>query len=263
MDPIFTQAFTPDRWPAFVLVTARISGLMLTAPLWSMTAMPRAARAAITVLLALVLLPGTPAVPDAEHVLDLPVPMALELVIGLAIGLTAAVLVQGVGLAGEVISLQMGLSLGPALAPMPDVQVSGVGQLKTFLALLIYVSVGGHLVLLEGLAGSLRALPPGTPMDLDAGARGATLLLGTLYTSALRAAAPVMVTLLITNVALAILSRAVPQLNTMMVSLPMTIGVGLIMLGASLPLVASAIGGWMSGLPVSVAGVVGQFQPAH
>ena len=251
----------PGAWPTFVFVTARLTGLMLTAPLWSMTAMPRTVRAAVTVVLALLLTPLAPRVTLPDQLLELPMPLALELVLGIGIGLAAAVLVQGASLAGEVISLQMGLSLGPALASVPELEVPSVGQLQSLLALFIYVAVGGHLVLLRGLAESLHTLPPASALDLAGGADLAARLGGALFTSALGAAAPVMVTLLLVNVALAILARAVPQLNAMMVSLPLTIGVGLLMLGLALPLLAAAVAGWMHGLPAGVAGVTAAFRP--
>ena len=168
----------------------------------------------------------------------------MEVLIGVAIGLTAAVIVQGVAYAGEVVAMQMGLALGPALSPMPDLEVSGVGQIKGLLALLIYLAVGGHLMLLRGLAESLRSVPPGAPVGLDSGS-GCILLFGSLFSTAIRTAAPVMVALLLTNAALAILNRAVPQMNAMMVLVPLSIGVGLIMLGAALPFLANDIGGWM------------------
>ena len=147
-DPLF-EALAPGRWPVLALVSARVGGLVLVAPLWSMSTLPRMVRAAFTVALTLFLLPMAPTVPIPEHLLDIPVPLAMEFVLGIAIGLTAAVLVQGATLAGEVLSLQMSLSLGPALAPVPEAQVSGVGQLQTFLALLIYVATGGHITLIE------------------------------------------------------------------------------------------------------------------
>ena len=231
----------PGAWPTFVFVTARLTGLMLTAPLWSMTAMPRAIRAAVTVVLALLLTPLAPRVTVPEQLLELPLPLALELVLGLGIGLTAGVLVHGASLAGEVISLQMGLSLGPALATVPELEVPSVGQLQSLLALLVYVAMGGHLILLRGLADSLQVLPPATALDLAGGAHLAARLGGALFASALGIAAPVMVTLLLVNVALSILSRAVPQLNAMMVSLPLTIGIGLLMLGLALPLLAATV----------------------
>lgn len=252
MSDFLAHLFSPDRWPVFVMITARVGGLMLVAPLWSMTMLPRAARAAITVLLAVLLLPLAPHTALPEQILDIPLPLAVEFVIGLSIGLTAAVLVHGMALAGEALALKMGLSLGPALAPTPDVPVSGIGQIESFLALVIYLGAGGHIVMIRGLAASLGLLPPGATLDLARGAFSAALFFQALFGSALSAAAPVLVTLLLTNIALAILSRAVPQLNTMMVSLPITFAVGLVTLGLTLPVVSAVVAGWMGALPASV-----------
>ncbi len=254
--------FDPSRWGAFVFVSARVGGLMMIAPLWSMSAVPRTLRAALTVVLTLAILPaaGVPRLP--EETLALPVPLAMEAMVGLAIGLSAAVLIQGLSLAGEVIALQMGLSLGPALAPTPDVQVSGVAQLQTILGLLIYTSIGGHLMLLQSLADSLRALPPGSGFAPGPGVAPVVALLGTMFGCAVRAAAPVMVALLLTHVAVALLGRAVPQLNAMMVSFPLTIAVGLLVLGASVPVLTGVIGGWVESLPASSQAALGMFAPA-
>jgi flagellar biosynthesis protein FliR len=253
---LFGQIMAPGRWPAFVLVSARLSGLMMIAPLWSMTNLPRLARAAITVLLSVMLLPSVPALTLPDQVLALPLPLAMELIVGLVIGLTAAILVQGVALAGEVVSLQMGLSLAPQLAPIPDLQVSGVGLILSNLVLLIYVGIGGHLMLLRGLADSLQTLPPGLPMDL-AGGRDAALAVGALFRCGVSAAAPMIVALLLAEMTIALLSRAVPQINAMMISFPIAIGVGLIMTGAALPFLATSIEGWVHQLPGSVDALVG------
>ena len=258
---LFGQVLAPGRWPAFVLITARLAGLMITAPLWSMTNLPRLARAAITVLLSIVLLPSVPATKLPDELLAMPLPFALEMVVGIVIGLTAAILVQGVALAGEIVSLQMGLSLAPQLAPMPDLQVSGVGLILSNLVLLIYVGIGGHLILLRGLADSLQTLPPGLPMGL-AGGRDAALAVEGVFRCAVSTAAPMMLTLLLAELSVALLSRAVPQVNAMMISFPVAIGVGLIMTGAALPFLATSIEGWLHRLPGSVDALVGALRAA-
>lgn len=252
MPSVLTLALAPDAWPTFALIATRLGGLMMVAPVWSAATIPRLVRTAVTVLLSLLLLPLAPraALPDSSYLL--PLLLALEFTVGVVIGLTAAVLVQGIALAGEVISLQMGISLGPALAPTADLQVAGIGELHGTLALFIYLSLGGHLVLLHGVAESLRECPPGMMISMSGGATQAASLIGTLFLTALRAAAPVMLTLLLTNVAMALLHRAVPHLNTMMVALPLTVLVGLAVLGAALPIVGTSIAGWMGALPQQV-----------
>jgi flagellar biosynthetic protein FliR len=253
-------AMTPERWPTFALVTGRLGGLMTTAPAWSGSSIPAIVRTALTVVLAVLLLPAVPLAAMPEHVLDLPLPMAAEIAIGVVIGLSAAVLVQAVGLAGEVMSMQMGLSIAPALAPVPEMEVVGVGPIATMLAILIYLSLGGHLMLLRALADSLHTLPPGAGIEFTGGGPVAMALAGQLFSCAASVAAPVMVALLLTNIALAILSRAVPQLNAMMVSFPLTIGIGLIMFAVSLPNVSAVVASWVRELPASVDGLLVPFQ---
>jgi flagellar biosynthetic protein FliR len=253
-------ALTPEKWPAFALLTGRLGGLMMTAPGWSGTTMPRLIRTALIVVLAILLLPSVPATAMSDHVLDLPLPMAAEIAIGVVIGLAAAVLVQAVGLAGEVMSMQMGLSIAPALAPVPEMQVVGVGPITTMLAILIYFTLGGHLMLLRALADSLQTLPLGGGMQFTGGGPVAVALAGQLFSCAASVAAPVMVTLLLTNLALAILSRAVPQLNAMMVSFPLTIGIGLLMFAVSLPNVSTVVAHWVQELPGSVDGLLAPLQ---
>ena len=261
MPAAWSSILSPDAWPTFVCITARLTGLFFVAPLWSMTALPRPARAAVMVLLAIVLLPGCPRATLPAEVIELPVSLAMEMLLGLSIGLVAAVIVQGAALAGDVMALQMGLQLGPALAPMPEFESSGIAQLQTLLATSIYVGIGGHLMLLRGLAESLHTLPPGTPLALEGGGTAVVAMAGTLFSSAVHAGAPVIVALLVTNAALAILSRAVPQLNAMMVSFPITIAVGLIVMGAALPIIASTFDGWLQHMPLQITEITTGFQP--
>lgn len=248
--PDFLQtAFAPEKWPAFVAITARVGGFVFTAPGFSGAMMPGLVRTALTVVLAVFLLPGAPSTPLPTGFLDLPLPLGAEIAIGMVIGLTAAVIVQALAYAGEVMSLQMGLSIAPALSPVPELQVVGVGQITSLLAIVIYLGIGGHLMLLRGLAESLRVLPPGGGYALDTGAVVATRLAGTVFQCAVTAAAPVMVALLLTNIAMAIMGRAVPQMNAMMMSFPITVGVGLLTFGLSLPIVTATVSGWMHGVP--------------
>jgi flagellar biosynthetic protein FliR len=262
MDPIVRGLLDSDRWPLLILLTARIGGLMMTAPLWSMSGWPRAARAGFTILLAAILLPLAPAARVPEEVLEIPIPIAIELLIGTLVGLSAAVVVQGIALAGEFISTQMGLSFGALLAPDPELALTGVGQIQALLALAIYTAIGGHLMMLRGLAESLRVLPPGSVPDFQAGAPAITAMAGSLFSTGLRAAAPIVVALFLTQVSIGVLSRAVPQINAMILSFPITIGVGLITLWIALPILAFAMAGWLGEVPGSLTGALTALRPA-
>src|SRR5262249_33816823 len=108
---------------------------------------------------------------------------------------------------------------------------------------------------------SLQTLPPGTPINLAGAGTNAVALTASLFQVAAQTAGPVMVTLLLVNAALAILSRAVPQLNAMMVAFPVTIGIGLLMLGAAMPLLGGAIAGWVEQLPAGLTRLLDSLRP--
>jgi len=256
------QALTPDRWPALLFVTARITGLMLSAPLWSMSAMPRAVRAAVTVVLAILLLPAAPALALPEQPFELVVPLVLEVLVGVSIGMTAAVLVQGAAFAGEILGVQMGLSMGPAVMVLPDLPNSEMGHLFGLFATVIYLGLDGHLALLRGLSDSLRALPPGGAFDLATGATVTANLLGAMFATAVSVAAPVLATLLLVHLAMALLNRAVPQLNSLMNSFPITIGLGLLTLGVTLPVMTGALAHGLDQLPAMVDHTLGAWMTA-
>jgi len=261
MSDALEQALSPGSWPTLAFVLTRTGGFMVAAPLWSISGIPRPVRAAVAAVLSVALLPAAQRVVLPEALVALPVGMTLEFVIGLAIGLAAAVIVYGMAMAGEVLAIQMGLSLGPAASPLAELAVPGIGQMQSFLAMLIYLSVGGHLMLLRGLSDSLTALPPGGAATLEASTEMVSGLLGTLFGCALRTAAPTMVALLLIHVAIAITGRAVPQIHAILLAFPVTIGVGLFVIGASLPVVGAAVTQWMADIPERVALVIQSFQP--
>jgi flagellar biosynthesis protein FliR len=241
MGPLVERLLGAGAMPVFVCLTARLGGLFMVAPLWSLSTLPRMVRTALVVMLAVTLLPSAPAVVLPSDPVGMPLTLATEFAIGIAIGLGAAALVQAMALAGEVVATQMGLQMAPLFAPLPELQVSGIAQLQTLLAIAIYVRLDGHLLLLEGLAASLRVLPPGALLH-PAGITGSLASVGAmLFGAAIRAAAPVMATLLLTQLVLAVMSRAIPQLNAMTVSLPLAVAAGLVMIGLTLPLVGGVL----------------------
>ncbi|MFN8651595.1 MAG: flagellar biosynthetic protein FliR [Gemmatimonadales bacterium] len=264
MTPQLLQLFGIGDGPAFVLVSARVAGFFLAVPLWSTIGLPKSIRSAAAVLLTVILIPAvTPVAPIPDDMVAMSLILAGETLMGLAIGLTGAMFLHGITVAGEVASLQMGLSLGQAIGAVPEGSTVGVGQLKGYFASLIYLSLGGHLTLYSALAASFTAVPPGKAVLGIDGARMVAELAGTVFSSGVRAAAPIMVALLLANVALAILGKAVPQLNVMMMAFPVTISLGLIAFGATLPFLAAYIGGQVDALPELLGRTISAFQPAQ
>lgn len=232
--------------PAF-LVLCRMGGLVLAAPVLSSRAIPMAVRVGLVVLFTVLLLPGAAPVAGGGIPALSAASVVGEFAVGLLLGLGAAVLLGAAEAAGDMMAVQVGLSGANVLAPSAETQVPVLGQLLGLVVITALVSTGGHLLMVRILGLSLEVAPPGDLPGLHAGV-GETVALGSsLLGIGLLLAAPVVAVTLVGNVGLGILSRAVPQLNVLMVAFPVQIALGLIVLGSTVALMGPILTGWGEG----------------
>jgi flagellar biosynthetic protein FliR len=250
--------FAPGTGPLLALFGARVSGLVLVAPVFSSRTVPPMVKAGLVVLVTLLLAPVAIA-GAAGGAAVTPAAMLSETLVGFAIGLGAALLVGAAEAAGEVMAIQIGLSGAAILDPINQTQVPALGQFMQLFALALLLSLNLHLVMLDALAASARVVPVGAPLDLANGASAMVRAGGTLFVLGLRFAAPVIAAVLVANVALAALSRAAPQLNILQLAFPIQIAIGLLTLLASLPLIAAVGQGWTGMYDGMVGGVLQAF----
>jgi flagellar biosynthetic protein FliR len=228
------------------LLLLRLTGLVWIAPLFSARVVPNRVKAALLALLCLLLWPFALASADrlaAPAQLNAATALA-ELTVGLTLGLGAGLFVAAAESAGDIAAVQIGLSAANLFDPMSETQMPVIGQFLGLFATAIVLSSGGHAFLLGSLHRSLEVLPAGGTLDFSAGVGEVVQLGGTLLALGLRFAAPVVAAILLCNIALGVLARAVPQLNVLMAAFPLQIAVGLFVLAASLPLLALTLAGW-------------------
>ena len=202
-------------------------------------------RTAIIVIFSVVLVPVARA---HAHIVPqiTPITFLSETVIGFGLGLGTAIVIGAASAAGDMMSVQMGLAGASVLDPMTQIQVPVLGQFMTAFVTLLLFSSGGHLVMLQGLGASLVDMPVGSIPDISAGAFVMAKLGGQLLSLGVMFAAPVMAATMLANVALAILTRAAPQLQIITVAFPLQIITGLFTLAAALSLTAVWFTGWAS-----------------
>jgi flagellar biosynthetic protein FliR len=239
--------FAPGSVATLALFGARVSGLMIMAPVFSSTVIPREVRVALLVTLTVLLAPVAlaSATTSARGVPALSAPAFLsEVLIGMAIGFGAALMVGAAEAAGDVMAVQIGLSGAAILDPINNSQVPILGSFMQLFAIALLLSLDLHLGMLQALADSTSALPVGVPVDVTQGVGAMLKLAGALFAFGARFAAPVIAVVLIANVALAVLGRAAPQLNVLTVSFPVQITLGLMSLVAALPAIGRFFTGW-------------------
>jgi len=151
-----------------------------------------------------------------------------EAVIGLGLGFLTKMIFAGIQMAGEIVGRQVGFAMARTFDPTFQTQASVISEFYLILMMLIYLSVSGHHFLIRGLAESYTFLPIGAPLS-TAGIEVPVLKMASgIFLSCIKIAAPVLVTLMLTNIALGLLARTVPQMNVFMVGLPLRIGLGIL-----------------------------------
>lgn len=235
--------FTTAGMTTLVLLVARVGGLVLIAPVFSHRGVPMKLRTTMILLFSVLMVPVARAHGATTPMLT-PLTMMSETLIGFGLGLGSAVVLAAASAAGDLMAIQMGLSGAAVMDPMTNVQVPVLGQFMTAIVTLLLLSSGGHLVMLDGLGASLEVMPIGTVPDLSAGMLAMAKLGGHLLSLGVLFAAPVMAATMITNAALAILTKVAPQLQIITVAFPLQIAAGLFTLAAGCSLTAVWFGSW-------------------
>ncbi|MDT0500511.1 flagellar biosynthetic protein FliR [Halomonas sp. PAR7] len=216
---------------AFFWPFARITALMLSAPLWGHSSVPRQAKIATAGAIAIVIAPVLPAMPDISLFSWAGLGTLVEqTLIGLAIGLTVRIIVSVVQASGDFIGLQMGLAFATFFDPASGTNMVVLSRILYMITLLMFLAFNGHLVVLEIVVASFETLPVGIGrFNPDA-----FILLarygGTIFTVGMLLALPLVASLLIINLALGILNRSAPQLTVFNIGFPTSLTVGLVLL---------------------------------
>ena len=246
--------------PTFALVLFRVAGMMLFAPLFGSSRIPRRVKALLVIILALGLMPSVSrptALPETTWGLALGI--GGEMIFGLAMGMVLSFTFIAAQWAGEMIGQQMGLNLSEVFDPQFGAQGSIVGEFYYMLTLVIFLTVGGHHAMIRGVRSSFDYLPLLSVGMTHPLLETLTGLIQSATTLAIQLAGPVFVTMLIVDTAMGFISKTMPQLNVMSagLSLKSVVGMGVLIVGLTLTTIViegrvtdsmEAVSGMWSGL---------------
>ena len=208
-----------DQFIIFVLILTRLSGVMMLAPVFGSPSVPVKIRGLLAVGLALVITPvfwNTP-VESPAGVVDVLVLMSREAILGLTLGAGVMILFSGLQLTGLIIGQMAGMALATAFDPSVNSNSSIFATLLNVVTIAVFVIIGGHRVVMEALLDTFQWRPPGAA-GISSGAMQA---IGDVVTQSfvvgIRAAAPMIVALLMSILVMGLVSRTLPQLNILAV----------------------------------------------
>ncbi len=220
-------------WPLM-----RVMALIMTAPILSEKSIPKRVKIGLGMLITFVIAPTLPPV-------NIPIfsPQAVwlalqQVLIGVAIGFTMQLAFAAIRTAGELIGLQMGLSFATFFDPGSHLNMPVLARVIDMLAMLLFLTFNGHLWLISMLVDTFHTLPiGGNPVNSNA-FLALTRAAGLIFINGLMLALPVITLLLTVNLSLGLLNRMAPQLSVFVIGFPITLTVGLILMGLLMPLIA-------------------------
>lgn len=241
------DAETITAWVAsFAWPWIRVSTVLLVAPFFGNVQLPMNVRIFLGVVFAIAIMPAVGPVPEVDLLSLSAVFIAVQQVLaGLVIGVLLNLSFQAITIAGESISLTMGLGFATMVDPNSG-SLPVLSQFLLILATLLFLAVGGHLMLLELLVASFQTLPVGTGGFSGADFLAVAAFGAQMFAGAVLIALPAVVILLVVQLAMGVMTRAAPQMNIFSVGFPLTMMIGfLAVLFLVLPVLqARVVGIW-------------------
>jgi flagellar biosynthesis protein FliR len=229
-----------DKVTGFFLVLARVGPLFVLAPLFSSKMVPARIKGVVAVGLSIGL------TPLAVHGQSIPTdPMAvagmlvIQVLVGLAFAFAVGMVLTAVEAAGAITDMVAGFSYGAVLDPVNGNQGGTMTNLYSLVGLMMFIAIGGDAWTLRGLQRTFDLVPLTKAPAMSTLTAGVEHAFSTIFVSALEVCAPVILALLITDVAFGMIAKVVPQVNIFGIGFPMKVGVAMLVVTASLPFLGS------------------------
>jgi flagellar biosynthetic protein FliR len=205
----------PEKFILFTLVFTRVTGLTMTAPIYGTRDVPMQVRVLFSLALALLLTPSQWHI-DVEHprtMLNYIAFIGGELMIGVCLGLGIMILFSGLQLAGALIGQVGGMMLAEIYDPTSEASVPIISRFMFLVSMAVFVTIGGHRIVMAGLLDTFASLPPGNAGLPTNVAEAFVVLIGESFQLGIRTAAPAVAALLLSTLVIGLIGRTLPQLN--------------------------------------------------
>jgi flagellar biosynthetic protein FliR len=238
-----------ETYLLFLMVFARMAGMLLFNPILGKRHVPAQIKMGLALLCAFIL---TPAFDSVPYIPAAPVPLVLgflkELLIGFGCGFVISLFLAAALMAGEMIDMQLGMSMSRIYDPQSNVSMPLTGTVYNLMFGLMFFAADGHLALIRLIADSFALIPPGPVLPNLTSGPALSSLFGDMLSMAVRMALPVIAMELFCELGLGILMRTVPQINIFAAGLQLKLLAGLVMVVAMLSGTAGALGTGMDNL---------------
>ncbi|MHB1570917.1 MAG: flagellar biosynthetic protein FliR [Solirubrobacteraceae bacterium] len=251
------SAIGPDKVTGFFLVLGRVAPMFILAPVFSSTILPPKVKSVVAVGLAIGLTPlavhGLRVPTDVLTVTGL---LAEQVLIGLAFSFAVGSVLYAVQAAGGLGDMLSGFSFGSLVDPINGNQGGVLTSLYGLIGMAMFLAIGGDGWMLRGLALTFRRMPVTGFASISGIAGGAEQAFGAVFIGAVEVAAPVMLAMVVTDIAFGMVSKVVPQVNVFGVGFALKVGVTILVVAASLPFIGAFMSNQISGAVANALGSI-------
>ncbi|MPW24807.1 flagellar biosynthetic protein FliR [Alkalibaculum sp. M08DMB] len=210
----------------FILILVRITAFFVSCPGFSFKGIPNTFKIALSVSVAMMIYLVTPEIEVIDQILYFAILVIKEALFGLAIGYVTKLLFATMEIAGQFVDFQVGFSMASVFDPSMGTNASNYGRLYYWLSISIFFILNIHQRLIITLIESFTYIPITTVQFNGIGIESVIILFGRVFELAFNVAAPMIIVVLVTDIVLGIISRTVPQINVLMLGMPLKAMVG-------------------------------------
>ncbi|MDP4093813.1 MAG: flagellar biosynthetic protein FliR [Bacillota bacterium] len=227
---------------AFLLIFVRMTGLFVIAPIFGRRNIPAYLKVGFALLSSIILV-NTISLPKLNYTnfYEYGFLVAKEFVVGIVLGYVAYLMFTAIFLAGQIIDTQVGFGMVNVMDPMSNIQVSISSNFYFIISMLMFLGLNGHLMLIRGLFDSYKLIPLGSAIFSDKLMNDIIAVFGSTFALGFKIAAPIITAILITDISLGVISRALPQMNVFVVGMPLKIFLGILIMLITIPMFISVL----------------------
>ena len=252
----------PGTLAAFGLYLVRTSAMVLSAPLFGTGTNFSMHRVALIVALSFLFYAASgSALHTAPSPFEFGAYAGREILIGVALGFVLQLALFAVRVGGDMIGQEMGFSMASQVDPQTGVNMPLIAQLYDGLFMIGFLAVDGHHWMIRALSSSFERAPVGQIGGTGQLSSAIEALFIQMFTAGLVFAAPVMVLMFLVSVMIALIGRAVPQINLMDMGFTLRILGALLAMYAFAPMTAPAMERLYGAVQTGLASVLGSLQP--
>jgi flagellar biosynthetic protein FliR len=224
-----------------ILIFIRVTSFIVVSPGFSIKGLPNVAKIALAMGITLAAYSAVPAMNEVADTLFFAILILKEVLLGMAIGFITKLFFSAIEIAGNFVDFQVGFSMGAVYDPTMGINVSYYGKIYYWLSMCVFYITNLHHVVIKSLVQSFQSVPIFSTELGDFGVEGMMKLLGIIFELAFNIAAPMVIVALLTEVILGLISRSVPQINVLILGMPLKIAASFVLMLVFLPTLIETI----------------------